>query len=148
MPTALTQPESPFIGPREWEFSQTLIRDLEQDERRQQLAPLLMAVGQWRAAIKTFRRTEMRRMYERQPEEVDLRFHRMLVSHLISTGESLALAVTNVFPGEQRDRMGLKTGDIDAMVAALRDTYHEWHALTDPARLEELEARIFTNGPA
>ena len=148
MPPALTQPELPAIGPREWEFAQSLIRDLEQDERRQQLAPLLMAVGQWRAAIKTFRRTEMLRMIERSPDDVDLRFHRMLLTHLISTGEALALALTDVFPGEQRDRMGLKTGDIDAMVAALRDTFHEWHAVTDPVRIEKLEARIFSNGQA
>ncbi len=148
MPPALTPPEHPSIGPREWEFAQSLIRDLEQDERRQQVGPLLMAIGQWRAAIKTFRRTEMLRMYEREPDDVDLRFHRMLVTHLISTGEALALAVANVLSGEQRDSLGLKTADIDAMIAALRDTYHEWHAVTDSGRLMELETRIFGHGPA
>jgi hypothetical protein len=146
MSATLTQLEFPEISTREWEFAQMLIRDLERDERRSQLAPLLMAIGQWRAAVRTFRRAEMTRMYERQPDASDLRFHRLLVSHLISTGESLAISAASLLPVEEQDRMGLRTADMDAMVAALADTMQEWHSTVDEKRIVELQARIFRDG--
>ncbi len=131
------------ISAAEWEFVQNLIRDLEAEEDRKQIASLF---GQWRLSLKAFRRVESARMFDLQPTEEDRKFHLVCVTHLISFGTMLEIAAAQ---HSDRDLAthGLKRDIISAMVNDLRNTYDEWHGQVPPERIEELSNLIFHASP-
>jgi hypothetical protein len=131
------------ISASEWEFVQDLIRDLEAEEDRLQIASLF---GQWRLSLKAFRRVESTRMFHSDPTEEDRKFHLLCVTHLISFGTMLDLAASQHSEGDLANH-GLRREIISAMVDDLRNTYDEWHGLVPEERIEELTNQIFNVSP-
>lgn len=127
----------------DWRFVQSLLRDLQAEEHREQIAYVF---GQWVLSVSAFRRVESARMVAEVPTELDLLFHKALVADLISVGTMLIIATRAHDKGRLAGR-GVRPGVIMAMVQDLHNSFDEWHGQVPEARLEALRDTIFHAAP-
>src|SRR5438128_901789 len=128
----------------EWAFVQDVLHDLNATEDREQLTLLY---GQWRLAIKAFRRVEARRMTMTEPTGVDLLWHKALVTGLISFGTRLQIAARSR-SAEELSQRGFPGDILQAILSDLQNTHDEWHAQIPEARIGSLTTVIFDVAPA
>ena len=131
------------ISPGEWEFVKNLLRDLQAEENREQIASLF---GQWRLSIKAFRRVEEGRMIRQNPEPLDLLCHKVCVTNLMSFGTML-LVLAEEHTDQELAQHGLRKDIIDSLVRDLHNTLDEWHGQVPDGRIEELKQKIFDVPP-
>src|SRR5437764_1160415 len=81
----------PARDSRDWEFVSSLLQDVQAESAREELASLF---GQWKLSIRQFRKIEERRMVRATPDEIDLEFHKMLITDLMSFGTALQIEAT------------------------------------------------------
>jgi hypothetical protein len=128
---------------REWQFVTALIRDVQQESDREELASLF---GQWRLSIKAFRRAEERRMVRSAPTPLDLKFHKAGAAELISFGTLLQIGATE-HKTQDLEQHGFNKQLLDALLRDLHNTFDEWHGQISDERLNLLSEEIL-NAPA
>lgn len=143
MAETLRQAHFQGISPGEWEFVKNLLRDLQAEENREQIASLF---GQWRLSIKAFRRVEEGRMIRQDPEPLDLLCHKVCVTNLMSFGTML-LVLAEEHTDQELAQHGLRRDIIDSLVRDLHNTLDEWHGQVPDGRIEELKQKIFDVPP-
>jgi len=131
------------ISPSDWEFVESLLHDLQAEENREQIASLF---GQWRLSIKAFRRVEHKRMVQKRPEPLDMLFHKICVTNLISFGTMLQVAAGE-HSDEELSKHGIKKDVIESLVRDLQNTFDEWHGQVPEGRLDDLRKKIFDVPP-
>lgn len=139
----MTTAPAPHPSPPEWAFVQELLRDLQAEEDREELAYLY---GQWRLSIRVFRRVEARRMTAMEPTDTDLLFHKACVTDLMSFGTLLQIAAQEHHDDELAS-CSIRRDVIAAILQDLHNTFDEWHAQIPVARIEALSATIFDAPP-
>lgn len=103
---------------------------------------LALHYGQWTMAVKLFRFVEEWVMYRQEPTPRDVIFHKIAITALISSGESLRRQLTEVTPSH-RAEWGLSIETAEIHVRALEDSYAEWHLPIAKERKSELHKTIF-----
>ena len=133
--TELARPHIDFnLAPPDWLAVRMLVAEIEQEisERRRNL---LYRLSLWLCAVKMFRRAEEKKLILVDPQPRDLQFHRVLLTSLLASGESLLLDMHDHAEVDPK-HLGLQVEDLRALVETLRMNYTEWYSDMTPARRE------------
>src|SRR5262249_58703879 len=106
-----------------WVWVEDLIRDVSREERTESLA---RRVFQWDLAVRQFRKVEHERLVLASPTPADLEGRARCIDGLLMIGRALALACSQHAP-EELARFGLKPEETESCVAALEQSFREWH---------------------
>jgi hypothetical protein len=136
-----TQTQFSQIPPRDsrdWEFVSSLLQDVQAESAREELASLF---GQWKLSIRQFRKIEERRMVRATPDEIDLKFHKMLITDLMSFGTALQIEVAQ-HESQDLAKHGFNKDLLDALLKDLHNSFDEWHGQVSAERVTSLSEEI------
>ena len=131
--------EADAITPREWQWVQELIADVQRQARREAFAQTL---GQWDLAVRQFRKVEQRRFVEHTPTEEDLRYHALCLQALLAVGHTLVLDAQR-FSEEELAALNVRPEQIVAYVEELNQSLREWHHGLSAEEIKAAQDRIF-----
>ena len=127
----------------DWELVYELIEDVEDLERQESFVQTLTY---WWHAVRAFRKVEFNRLRKNDPRPIDLQFHRLCLAASITLGEHLLLCLNAIKGTEFEEKISVSRDDIEAMVAALRINWQEWHSEVSESRVDSLKELIFPDG--
>jgi len=123
----------------EWAWVEGLIREASREEQTDSLA---RRVFQWNLAVPQFRKVEQERMVLASPTATDLEGHARCLEGLLMIGRALVLACKQHAP-EELGRFGIKHQEPEACVAALEQSFREWHHSFSEEHLERVRQALF-----
>jgi hypothetical protein len=127
------------ISAREWAWVESLIRDVQEQERRDHF---LATFWQWKLAIRELRKREWETLGEPPYTDEDLRHHGDCLRILMSIGRHLCQEANRCGDSFLQPH-GFTKADVEAMQAELDHTWAIWHEYHDPAVIAEIKERIF-----
>jgi len=139
MSTPLTEP-AVNLTEQDWKHVRELIEELNRDEACQDF---LKGLFQWDLVVKSFRKTENRRMIFADPTKEDLRLHAMCLNALMAIGNALVIQAKEFSP-EELAKHNVAHEQIEAYVEDLAQRYREWHHGFTTDEVEGLRRKIFS----
>ena len=139
MATANDTPAQQSITGEEWAWVGGLIREVSREEQTDLLA---RKVFQWDLAVRQFRKLEHERIVLGTPTPADFEGHARCLEGLLMIGRALVLGCRQYAP-EELGRFGIKHQEPEACVAALEQSFREWHHSFSEEQLERVRKALF-----
>jgi len=139
MATVARAPGQAGFSTEEWAWVEGLIRDVSREEQTDLVA---RKVFQWDLAVRQFRKVEHERIVLGTPVPADLEGHARCLEGLLMIGRALILACRQ-YTAEELRRFGIRHEEAEACVAALEQSFREWHHDFSQEHLEEVRNALF-----